>query len=90
VSRVTSEAEWLNAFVAAVGLPSIGTDERDALLDLASTAAHASERTAAPLTCWLAGRSGLSLDEVLALAERLARELGGSLESGSGDANARG
>jgi hypothetical protein len=83
---VTTEAEWLSEFVRAVGLPPIGGEERDALLDLAGTAAHASERTAAPLTCWLAGRSGLSAVETLALAERLASEIGESPEPGSGDA----
>ena len=41
------------------------------LLELAGTAAHASERTAAPLACWIAGQAGLSLQELRAIAERV-------------------
>ena len=32
----------------------------DTLLELAGVAAHASERTAAPIACWLVGRAGLA------------------------------
>lgn len=38
----------------------------------AASAAHASERIAAPLTTWLAGRSGKPLDELNAAARLLA------------------
>ena len=82
---MTTEALWLDRFTEAVGLPPIADEERNALLGLAAAAAHASERTSAPLSCWLAGRSGLSAAEALALAERLARELGGSTGPESGD-----
>jgi len=37
-----------------------------ALLDLAGVAAHASERIAAPLACWLVGRAGADPAAVLA------------------------
>lgn len=47
------------------------TEEVRELLELAGTAAHASERTAAPLACWIAGRAGLSLEELRAIAERI-------------------
>ena len=30
----------------------------ETLLDLAGVAAHASERTAAPIACWLVGKAG--------------------------------
>lgn len=50
--------------------PSV--EEIRELLDLAGTAAHASERTAAPLACWIAGQSELSLAELRAAAERIA------------------
>jgi hypothetical protein len=51
--------EWIGAFAAAIGTeaPDDATVER--LLALAGAAAHASERTAAPIACWLAGRAGL-------------------------------
>lgn len=47
-------------------------EEIDVLLALAGHAAHASERTAAPVGCWLAARSGLTPDEALAAARRMA------------------
>ena len=46
------------------------------LLALASVAAHASERLAAPLSCWLAARAGLTAAESLAVATRLAERTG--------------
>jgi len=43
-----------------------------AILELAGTAAHSSERTAAPVAAWLAGASGRALDELNEIAARLA------------------
>jgi Domain of unknown function (DUF6457) len=63
--------EWIEQFSAQVGVPAPNTEEVDSLLELAATAAHASERTAAPLACWIAGRSQRSLEELLATAERV-------------------
>lgn len=45
--------------------------EIDELLALASVAAHASERVAAPIACWLAARAGHTPGEALAIAEDL-------------------
>ena len=42
---------------------------------LVGIAAHASERKAAPVTCYLAARSGVPIVEALATAQRLADEL---------------
>ena len=64
--------EWIAAFAAELGIPAPSSEEIDALLDLAAIAAHASERTAAPLSCWLGGRSGHSIEELQAAAERVA------------------
>jgi hypothetical protein len=47
-------------------------DELKAILDLAAEAAHASERVAAPVACWLSAKAGLSLGESLALAREIA------------------
>jgi hypothetical protein len=66
---------WIDRYAAALGVSSLSQAEVDALLDLAGTAAHASERMAAPLSCWLAGRSGLSPAEALAAARDLAESL---------------
>jgi len=64
--------EFLAAFAAEAGTPAPTQAEIDALLQLATIAAHASERLAAPLTCWVGGASGLPADELLAIAQRIA------------------
>ena len=62
---------WIEAFAAeASGAPPTET-EIGKLLKLAAVAAHSSERIAAPLACWIAGREGLDLDEAIAVAERI-------------------
>jgi hypothetical protein len=51
---------WIEAFAADLGVAPPTPEEFDALLGLAANAAHASERTAAPVACWLAAKAGLS------------------------------
>jgi hypothetical protein len=65
--------EWLREFGERAGASAPSKEEVVALLDLAATAAHSSERTAAPLACWIAGRSGLSLAELQELAKEVAQ-----------------
>lgn len=62
--------EWIAAFAAEAGVATPSVEEIRELLELAGTAAHSSERTAAPLACWIAGRSDRSLAELRAAAER--------------------
>jgi hypothetical protein len=64
--------EFAREVAAALGVEPLSDEEADALLAVAGVAAHASERLAAPLTTYLAGRSGLPLDEVRAAVQRLA------------------
>jgi hypothetical protein len=64
--------EWIAAFALQAGVPRPTTEEIRDLLDLAGRAAHASERTAAPLACWVAGRTGVPLAELLDAADRIA------------------
>ena len=64
--------EWIAQFAEALGRPAPDAAEVQTLLKLASVAAHSSERRAAPIACWLAAASGLSLDEAIVLAEELA------------------
>jgi hypothetical protein len=64
--------EWIAAFAREAGVERPSTQEIRELLALAGVAAHASERTAAPIACWIAGRSRLSLAELSAAAERVA------------------
>ena len=60
--------EWIAAFAASLGTDPPSEDQVAILLDLAGVAAHASERTAAPIACWLAGRLGLTPASALDLA----------------------
>ena len=49
--------DWLARFAAEIGTTPPTSEELDMLLELAGIAAHASERPAAPITCWLVGRA---------------------------------
>lgn len=66
--------EWLAEFCARLGVEPPSKEEVVALLDLAATAAHSSERTAAPLACWVAGRSGRLAAELGEIAKQVAPE----------------
>lgn len=65
--------EWIERFAAEVGADSPSDNEFNAMLDLAAVAAHDSERVAAPVACWIGGASGRSLDELQAIAKRIAQ-----------------
>jgi Domain of unknown function (DUF6457) len=73
LSRAMNAQEWLAAYAEKLGTSAPSTDEFKAVLDLAGEAAHASERVAAPVACWLAARAGVDLEE----ATRIAREVSG-------------
>jgi len=47
--------EWVADFAARLGVPAPDDATIDTLLALAGTAAHRSERTAAPIACYLVG-----------------------------------
>jgi hypothetical protein len=61
-------ADWLAAFAARLDLAPPDAATIATLLDLAGVAAHASQRTAAPIACWLVGRAGLDAEAALAMA----------------------
>lgn len=61
-------AVWLAAFAEQLGIDAPSEAEVDALLALARTAAHASERAAAPVACWLAAKAGVTPSEARELA----------------------
>jgi hypothetical protein len=65
--------DWLAAYADKLGIEAPTKDELKAVLDLAGEAAHASERIAAPVACWLAAKAGVELDEAM----RLAHTVGG-------------
>jgi hypothetical protein len=64
----TSAIEWISAYAEQLRVDVPSQDEIDQILELAGTAAHASERTAAPVACWLAAKAGLGADEARELA----------------------
>lgn len=65
--------EWLAAYASKLGVDPPTATEFSKLLDLAAEAAHASERVAAPVACWVAAKAGRSPEEAL----QAAREVSG-------------
>jgi 1,6-anhydro-N-acetylmuramate kinase len=63
--------DWLAAYAEKLGTPAPTKDELNAVLDLAGVAAHSSQRIAAPVAAWMAGRAGIGLDEAMRLAEQV-------------------
>jgi hypothetical protein len=66
-------ADWIQAFCEEIGAVVPSDQEREAILRLAAVAAHASERIAAPIACWVAGASGKPLSELQEVADALAK-----------------
>jgi len=67
----TTREAWVRAFCAEIGVDAPTAEEEAELLELASIAAHSSERPAAPLACWAAGKSGRSPGELRDIARRI-------------------
>ena len=64
----SSASEWIAAYADLLGVDAPTEAEFEEILLLAGTAAHASERTAAPVACWMAARAGLSAQAANELA----------------------
>jgi hypothetical protein len=64
--------QWIAEFAAAVGAEPPSEDEVESILDLAAVAAHASERIAAPIACWIAAGAGLEPERAREIAEGIA------------------
>jgi Domain of unknown function (DUF6457) len=64
--------EFARDVAHALGVESLTPADANAVLAMAGTAAHASERLAAPLCTYLAGKSGRSLDDVRAAIDLVA------------------
>ena len=60
--------EWIAAYAGQMGVEPPTEEEFAAILELAGHAAHASERMAAPVACWLAARTGRSARDSLIAA----------------------
>jgi len=68
--------DWFAGLAAVLGVdPPTGDEVRD-LLTLAGEAAHSSERIAAPITCWLIARAGISPAEALKKVEEWKKKQG--------------
>ncbi|MFL6206054.1 MAG: DUF6457 domain-containing protein [Acidimicrobiales bacterium] len=63
--------DWIAALAGRLGVEPPDAATVAAVLDLAGVAAHASERTAAPVACWLIGRAGVSPADALAVAREV-------------------
>ncbi|MBS1680062.1 MAG: hypothetical protein JST08_22055 [Actinobacteria bacterium] len=62
----------MRAFCAEIGVDPPSAEEEAQLLELAAIAAHSSERPAAPLACWAAGKSGRPPAELGEIARAIA------------------
>ena len=72
------DREWIERFAAALGVDAPSQAEVDGLLALAGVAAHASTRTAAPISCWVAARAGVSVDDARRVATSIVEQEGAS------------
>ena len=64
--------EWIDAFAEKLGTDRVSAEDFSVLLDLAGAAAHSSERVAAPVSCWIAARAGVTPQQALAAAREIA------------------
>jgi hypothetical protein len=64
--------EWIASFAADLGVDPPDDATIDTLLEIAGTAAHGSERIAAPIACFLIGRANISLEQAHDVARRIA------------------
>ena len=63
--------EWIAAYADKLEAVAPSEVEFEQVLALAGVAAHASERMAAPVACWLAATAGIPLDTALELAKEV-------------------
>jgi hypothetical protein len=66
--------EWIDAYAERIGTEPPSAEEWSALLDLAGVAAHASERVAAPVSCWVAAKAGVDPAAALKAAGEIASD----------------
>lgn len=64
--------DWVTSFAEQLGLEAPDAAQIETLLELAGVAAHASERVAAPIACYLVGRAGIDPADALRRARAVA------------------
>ena len=67
--------EWITQFAERLGVEPPDDKTIEVLLTLAGAAAHSSERTAAPIACYLVGRAGADPKTAQLLAEKIGSAL---------------
>ena len=68
---MTEREDWIAAYAAKLGVEPPSAEQFNDILEIAAAAAHGSEKTAAPIACWLAGTTGRPLRELLRAAEEI-------------------
>jgi Domain of unknown function (DUF6457) len=63
--------EWIAEFAGKLGVEPPSPREVAIILDLAGVAAHGSERTAAPVACWIGGQTGTSAEALRDVARTI-------------------
>jgi hypothetical protein len=63
--------EWIAAFAARLDVAPPDDETMETLLAVAGVAAHASERIAAPIACFLIGRAGIDPSDASAVASAI-------------------
>jgi hypothetical protein len=66
--------QWLAAYAERLGVAAPTDAELETLLALAGVAAHASERIAAPVACWVSARAGIDPARALAVAREVGHD----------------
>lgn len=61
--------EWVRRFATELGTEPPSDEQVDQILKLAAIAAHGSERTAAPVACWVGAQTGRSPDSLREIAK---------------------
>ncbi len=66
--------EWLSRYASLCGGNTLDEKAVEYVLELAGVAAHSSERSAAPLACWIAAAAGLAPKDAFDLAKQISEE----------------
>ncbi|MCL6095086.1 MAG: DUF6457 domain-containing protein [Actinobacteria bacterium] len=63
--------EWLGRYASLCGGSTLDEEAMGYVLELAGVAAHSSERSAAPLACWIAAAAGLTPKDAFEFAKQI-------------------
>jgi hypothetical protein len=63
--------DWITAYAELLETTPPSPEDFSLILNLAGEAAHASERIAAPVACWVAAKAGADLEQALEVARQI-------------------